>query len=190
MKGPGGSGYRRSSASDTAKGMSVVQGVAREIADGHEIKFERYLKYPVDQVWTALTQPALMVLWLAEAEVEPTTGGRVQLRWLNAKEPTTEIVARGTVTAFDPPHLVEYQTDIHGRLRWELQPEGEGCLLRFTCTIALPADHLLMNMAGWHMHLEHLSDALEGQSVNWPEWWTVHYPRWQEIHDQYTGLRK
>lgn len=173
-----------------------MNGVAREVAGGHEVKFERYLKHPIERVWAALTQPELMVAWWAEAKVEPSVGGRVELRWLNTKEPTDEILAKGTVTAFEPPHLVEYDTDIHGRLRWELRPhrqeeaEGEGTLLSFTCTIALPADHLLKHLAGWHMHLEHLAYALEGQSVDWPRWWEVHYPRWQEIHDQYMGMQR
>lgn len=165
-----------------------MNGVAREVAKGHEVHFERYLKYPIEAVWTALTEPARMLTWLAEAEVEPKVGGRVQLRWLNTKEPTDEILAKGTVTAFEPPHLVEYQTDIHGRLRWALRSEGEGTVLDFTCTIALPADHLLMHLAGWHMHLEHLEESLQGGQVDWPRWWTVHYPRWQELHDEYMGI--
>lgn len=167
----------------------MENGIAREIADGHEIRFERYLKYPTLQVWAALTEPERMVQWLAEASVEPKIGGQVQLRWLNTKEPTDEILARGRVTAWEPPHLVEYDTDIHGRMRWELRSEGEGTVLVFTCTIAMPADHLLKHMAGWHIHLEHLAKALEGEAVDWPQWWTVHYPRWQELHDQYMGMK-
>jgi uncharacterized protein YndB with AHSA1/START domain len=148
-----------------------------------------YLKHPVDKVWAAVTEPALLIGWLAEAEVEPTPGGLVQLRWLNVKEPGQEILAKGTVTVFDPPHLVEYNTDIHGRLRFELREDGEGCLLTFTCTIQLPTDHRLMNIAGWHIHLEHLANALEGRAVEWPTWWSVHYPRWQQLHDRYKIAR-
>lgn len=167
-----------------------MQGVAREIAAGHEIKFERYLTSPIEQVWAALTEPERLVTWLAEAKVELKLGGQVELRWLNTQEPTDEILARGTVSAFEPPHLVEYETDIHGRLRFQLRSEGEGTVLTFTCTIALPADHLLKHMAGWHIHLEHLADALAGQPVDWPAWWTVHYPRWQQLHDQYMGVQR
>jgi uncharacterized protein YndB with AHSA1/START domain len=166
-----------------------MNGITREIEGGHELQFERYLKHPVEQVWAAITTPEGLVGWLAEASVEPRLGGQVALRWLNTREPGQEILARGTVTAWEVPRLVEYETDIHGRLRFELRPEGEGCLLLFTCTISLPADHLLKHVAGWHIHLDHLAEALAGNPVEWPAWWTVHYPRWQKIHDLYVGLQ-
>jgi uncharacterized protein YndB with AHSA1/START domain len=167
-----------------------MEGTVREVDGLHEIRYERRLNHPIEKVWAAITQPAGLIGWLAEAEVELALGGRVQLRWLNTKEPGDSIVARGTVTAFDPPHLVEYDTDIHGRLRWELKAQGEGCLLIFTCTIALSPEQLLSHTAGWHIHLDHLAEALNGQPVDWPRWWTDHYPRWQAIHDRYAAASK
>jgi uncharacterized protein YndB with AHSA1/START domain len=160
-----------------------LDGTLRETNGGHELRFERHLKHPVEEVWAALTEPERLVAWLAQAEVELAPGGRVQLTWLNSPS-----VARGTVTAFDPPRLVEYSTDIHGRLRWELQPEGHGCLLTFTCTLADNIkEHLARNLAGWHVHLDHLADALEGHTVDWPRWTEDYMGRWTEYHDRYAA---
>ena len=45
-------------------------------------------------------------------------------------------------------------------------------------------------LAGWHIHLDHLEDALDGTPVDWPEWtprtravrsglsWDDHYARY------------
>jgi uncharacterized protein YndB with AHSA1/START domain len=138
-------------------------------------------------VWSALTVPAEMAAWWAEAEVDLTLGGAVQLRWLNTRDDQPATVARGTVSALEPPYLVEYDTDVHGVLRWELRETGDGCALTFVATVALPEEFLLKNMAGWHIHLDHLAEALDGKRVDWPRWWTEHYPTWEQHHARYAS---
>lgn len=54
-----------------------------------------------------ITEPEEIVQSLGEADLEPGEGGTVVLRWLNTPEQT---VARGTVTAFDPPRAIEFDT--------------------------------------------------------------------------------
>jgi hypothetical protein len=39
--------------------------------------------------------------------------------------------------------------------------------------------------AGWHIHLEHLADALDGRPVDWPAGDAEHRPRWRAIHEEY-----
>ena len=98
-----------------------------EIRGGtHVLRYERHLAHPVDRVWRALTEPGELRGWLADADIEPRPGGHVELRWLNTDDQGNTAVARGTVARFEPPRVVEYDTDIHGRLRWELAPEGDG----------------------------------------------------------------
>jgi uncharacterized protein YndB with AHSA1/START domain len=134
------------------------------------LRYERRLAHPVERVWRALTEPGELAGWLAEAEVEPRLGGRIVLRWLNTDEQGDSAVARGTITRFEPPHVLEYDTDIHGLLRWELHDDGDGCLLTFTNATPAPDDHLTKVLAGWHIHLDHLEDALAGEPVDWPAW--------------------
>jgi hypothetical protein len=41
--------------------------------------------------------------------------------------------------------------------------------------------------AGWHIHLEHLADALDGRPVEWSRWDEEHRPRWDAIHEEYAA---
>ncbi|WP_168220902.1 SgcJ/EcaC family oxidoreductase [Actinomadura sp. WMMA1423] len=146
------------------------------------LRFERRLRHPPERVWKALTDPAELSAWLAEAVLEPAAGGKFELRWLNAGDAAEDATARGTVTAFDPPRLLELDSDLHGRLRWELAPADGGTHLVFTSDVQLPGEFLIRTLAGWHLHLDYLSEALGGARVDWPNWTTA---RWQVHHDRY-----
>jgi uncharacterized protein YndB with AHSA1/START domain len=152
------------------------------------VRYERSLRHAPERVWQALTDPKELSGWLAEADFEQAEGGRVELRWLNTDDEGNSAVARGTVTAFDPPRLLELDTDIHGRLRWELSPESTGgCALVFIADIShVPSDFKLKVLAGWHVHLDFLVEALDGRRVDWPNW---PRDRWRKIHDGYAAKR-
>ncbi len=138
---------------------------------GHQlIRFERRLGHPVERVWRALTDPDEIAAWLALAELELEEGGRVVLTWQNTDDDGNTAVARGTVSALDPPRLLEFDTDIHGRLLWELEPDGDETRLTLTVTAELPDDYLASVRAGWHVHIDFLEDALDGRPVDWPNW--------------------
>jgi uncharacterized protein YndB with AHSA1/START domain len=153
----------------------------------HVMRYERRLDHPVPRVWAAITRPVELRAWLAEADIDLTVGGRVELRWLNTDDEGNHAVARGTVTALDPPRLLELDTEPHGVLRFELRDDGAGTALTFTVTTPAPNEHIASALAGWHIHLEHLADALDGHSVDWPAWGTEHRPRWDELHARYVA---
>jgi uncharacterized protein YndB with AHSA1/START domain len=159
-----------------------------ETRDGLDfLRFERHLDHPVERVWAALTEPDELIGWLAEAEIDLVEGGSVVLRWLNSDEEGNQAVLRGTITELDPPRVIEYDSDIHGLLRWELRDEGSGCHLTFTATVALPEDYKTEVLAGWHIHLDHLADALDGEPVNWPTWAADHMGTWKEYRERYAA---
>jgi len=164
-------------------------GTVESSGTAHRLRFERHLSHPVEDVWAAVTEPDRMARWLAASVVEPCVGGAVELRWLNTEDGGEPVTARGRVTAWEPPRVVEYDTDVHGRLRFELTPAQDGTRLVFTVEITMPPEHLLKNVAGWHVHLEHLDDVLDGASIDWAHWYAVHFPRWQTIHDRYAARR-
>jgi uncharacterized protein YndB with AHSA1/START domain len=156
-----------------------------ETREGRRVlRFERRLEHPIERVWAALTEPGELESWLAEADLDLAVGGRVELRWLNTDEDGNRAIATGTVTQLEPPRLLECETDIHGLMRWELREEGEGCHLTFFTAPADPA-YTAMTLAGWHMHLDHLAEALAGRPVDWPEWSRAHRPRWDVYHQRY-----
>jgi uncharacterized protein YndB with AHSA1/START domain len=141
------------------------------------LRYERRLRHPIEKVWGALTDPARIEQWWARADVVPAEGGRVRLEWLNG-----DAVAEGHVTRLEPPRTIEFDTDIHGRLLWELRPEGDGTQLTLTVTAQIPDEYLASVRAGWHVHVDFLEDALDGRPVDW-ENWPQH--RWQVHNDRY-----
>jgi uncharacterized protein YndB with AHSA1/START domain len=159
-----------------------------ERRDEHQvIRFERRLAHPVERVWRAITEPDEIAAWLALAELELEEGGRVVLTWQNTDDDGSTAVARGTVSALDPPRLLELDTDIHGRLRWELEPADDGTALTFTAEVELPADFETEVIAGWHIHLDHLEEVLDGGTIDWPNWDRDHRPEWERIHERYAA---
>jgi uncharacterized protein YndB with AHSA1/START domain len=164
--------------------LEPADGSLRTIDGRDVLKYERRLEHSVERVWHAITQPAEIVQWLAEADLEPVAGGRVVLRWLNTSQRT---VARGTVSVFEPPRLLELDTDVHGILRWELEEEGDGCRLVFTASLPGEVEPNLRVLAGWHMHLDHLAEALEDRPQDWSRWMEDQLPQWQVYHDRYAA---
>lgn len=166
----------------TPSESAVLDGMLQTRDAGHQvISFDRRLEHPVAAVWPQLVRPELLAGWLAAADpLEPAEGGAVVLSWLN-----TDSVATGTVSAFDPPTLVEYDTDLHGRIRFELQDEGGGTALAFSATLPAPIGEPASLLAGWHLHLDFLEQALRGRAVDWPHWDAE--GRWQRLHDAYAA---
>jgi uncharacterized protein YndB with AHSA1/START domain len=158
-----------------------------EHRDGRTIlRYERRLGHPVDEVWRAITEPARLREWLADADVDLTEGGAVQLRWLNTDDEGNRAVMDATVTALEPPHVLELSGDPHGVLRFELSEHDAGTRLVFT--VSRPTDDAVdLVLPGWHIHLEHLADALDGRPVDWARWDRDHRPRWGELRDAYAA---
>ena len=121
----------------TTSNRNAADGTLLHRDGTYILRYERRLRHPLDRVWAAITEPAQIAEWLGEADLELVDGGSVELRWLNAKDDGDRYaaIARGRVSALDPPHLLELDTDVHGVLRWELREEADGTGLTFTVTV-------------------------------------------------------
>lgn len=146
------------------------------------VSFERRLAHPVERVWDALTRPDELIAWLGEADVELEEGGRFDVSWLNVDDDGNRAVMRATIAKLKPGRLLVLDGDIHGRLRWELTPDGDGTLLSFRSTLDLDPDYLTMVPAGWHFHLDALARHLDGGSTD-----LVEIPDWESIHSAYAA---
>lgn len=154
-------------------------GTVHESEDGYHLRFERQLHHPVEQVWSALTNPTQVAQWLAPGEIELTLGGRVHLAFTDG-----DGVIDGQVTAITPPRLLEFtwtdRDDDFGFVRWELVANDGGTRLVLTHTVPEAARGFGIPMlAGWHSLLENLAALLDGQPVPSAP------GRWQELHDHY-----
>ncbi|MET0783448.1 MAG: SRPBCC family protein [Leifsonia flava] len=161
-------------------------GSVERVDEDWRISFVRDYGHPVDAVWSMLTDPALTRLWWADARIEPGVGGRFDLRWLNS--PEAGAWWPGAVTVWQPPHVLEFTNSEHGLLRWELRATDAGTRLRFIDLIR-PAEErfVAMSLAGWHLHLDHLAEALDGTGQDWDAWLERWLPTWQERHAEYAA---
>ena len=151
------------------------QGTAEFHGDNAVLRFERRLRHPVERVWRAITDPDELEAWWGRVTVDLQPGGSMRIEWLNGG-PTMP----ATITALDPPRLLEIEGEPHGRLRFELAPDGDGTILRVIARSQIPADFRAEVLAGWHFHLDALATALDGGSTD-----LEHVDNWEPIHDAY-----
>jgi uncharacterized protein YndB with AHSA1/START domain len=144
------------------------------------LRFRRRVPYPVQQVWAALTEPAELAGWWGDAQVDLTVGGSFVVRWLNTADDGSTATLVATITALEPPRLLETSGRPHGVLRWELTPDGNGTVLDFSSTVEMPEQYRTMVLAGWHWHLDALVPWLGGTAAD-----LVGVGGWDDIHRRY-----
>ena len=146
-------------------------GVIRPVGDAYEIVFVRCLNRPVEKVWAALTMPGRIADWLAEATIEPDLriGARFALHFAEG-----DYRMAGEIIELDPPRLIAWTwpdpkgegTATPSLVRFELQPDGDGCILTLS-NGGLTRPDLESVAAGWHTHLEGLQRAADGLPTAW-----------------------
>jgi uncharacterized protein YndB with AHSA1/START domain len=148
--------------------MDHADGIIRKTGDTYELAFRRRIARPIEKVWAALTVPERIADWLAEATIEPDLrlGARWSLRWTGGYQMSGEIVA------LEPPRLIAWTwpepkaPDRRSVVRFELEPDGAGCVLILTNDGLVKPD-IYDVAAGWHTHLEGLPGAADGARTPW-----------------------
>jgi uncharacterized protein YndB with AHSA1/START domain len=148
------------------------------------LRFERRLAHPAAKVWAAITDPDQIEAWWARAQVDLREGGDVVVAWLNSDDQGNQVTMHAKVRDLEPERVFEITGDVHGRVRFELEPDGEGAtVLRFINETPAPDEYLSRVLAGWHWHLDALERFLVGgERVDWPNW---PRPEWESIHERY-----
>jgi uncharacterized protein len=141
------------------------QGSLRADGDRCGVRFERLYDATADELWRALTDPAQLRGWLAEAPVfEAEPRGRV------AFELDEGDGVAGEVRAVEPGRLLEYTWTFAGEsesvVRFELHQQERGTLLVLDHR-RLGRRHGAGYAAGWHAYLDRLAALLAGASVDW-----------------------
>jgi uncharacterized protein YndB with AHSA1/START domain len=128
---------------------SIEQGTSQTHGNTHTLHLLVRLPRRMETVWPALATPEGLAGWFTEADVlQPRLGGVVALRGLGA----------GRVTAWDVDRVAEYSVEGAGRIRFHLEPAGEGgSALRFTHEFRGEAE----SEARWRERFERLIDQLE-----------------------------
>lgn len=138
------------------------------------LRFERRLAHSPAKVWRAVSEPAEMAHWFpATVETELRPGS--PMRFTFADDAPVPPDWEGEVLEVDPPkvYMFRWAGDV---LRFELVPDGDGCLLVFTQTLGGGRIGLLAagrTASGWDACLDQLAGRLDGQEVppfeNWLE---------------------
>lgn len=101
-----------------------------------------------------------------------------------------EMGARGRVTVFEPPHILEYTWNerdsscgpvADALVRWELAQDGDRVRLTLTHS-RLPDNELIAHGAGWHTFLERLQACAESRDPGSIE------PRFAQLKAEYAKL--
>ena len=146
-----------------------AEGTISTTPDGRAVlRFERHLRHSVDRVWAAVSQPAEMEAWLAfKARLEPEVGGRLSLSLGDSRSDSP--VSDGEVTVFEPPHVLEAQMADGSVLRFEVSATDDGSMLVFTDTRPVGERARNSVLAGWHLRMDYLGPALDGDAAAWLE---------------------
>ena len=146
-----------------------MNGRLETVDDRPALRFERRLSHPVDRVWQAITEPAELARWfVAPFDWTPETG-----EVFEAQGQT------GEIAELEAPHLIAWTWGGEA-FRFELWPEGDGCLLVFAPVFddrALAAQHA----AAWEIYLRRLAAHLAGGALSKDE----AHKTFAELHERY-----
>jgi uncharacterized protein YndB with AHSA1/START domain len=149
-----------------------MTGSLHTVDDRPALRFERRLSHSVERVWRAIADPAELGLWfVAPVEWTPEAG-----------ETFTSPAAPGSgqISELDPPRLIAWSWE--GQLfRFELRPDGDGCMLVFTHVFDEPALGA-EQAAGWEVYLNRLEAHLADRFVSEED----AHAAFPELHERYT----
>ena len=145
-----------------------------------EARLERFLEHDQIAVWSMLTDPARLPEWLAPGELSMRKGGPAKLNF-----PESGTVIDSSVSAIDPPRLIEYSWSGPGEperpVRWETAPHDGGT--RLVLTLRIPeTEDVARSCAGWEAHLQMLLAAIEGVPIKFP------FDRFKATREAYKAL--
>jgi len=153
-------------------GRLTVQG------DHAVLTFERRLPYPIESVWSAITDPAERAQWFGETTIDAREGGQIEMVATGPPLPAEKKRMTGRILVWEPPRVLEHEWKQaiveHSVVRYELHPDGNGTLLRFTHRGLSPRNATGFRF-GTHAFFDRLEAYLAGEEP--PDWST----RRQEI---------
>jgi hypothetical protein len=126
------------------------------IDDRPSLRFERRYDHGVERVWRAITDPDELRHWFPPGEELEVTGS-------------------------EPPRLLagSWYGD---ELRFELRPDGDGCVLVFTHAFD-DRNNAARDAAGWDRCFVRLEALLRGEPMSEKE----SLEGWSEVHERYAA---
>jgi uncharacterized protein YndB with AHSA1/START domain len=156
--------------------MSDRDGRLAIDGDRAVLNFERRLPFPIEAVWSAITDPAERRQWFGETAIDAREGGSIDMVADGPPLPPDVKRMTGRILVWDPPHVFEHewkqQIVEDGVVRYELTrdgPDGTATLLRFSHR-GLGARNARGFRGGTAAFLDRLESHLAGEPL--PDWRT------------------
>ncbi len=152
------------------------------LSEPSTLTIQRLLPGPVERIWAYLTDSDMRRKWLAAGDMEMKAGAPFEFVWRNDElsEPrdkrpdgfAEEQRMESRITEIDPPHRLSFTWQGSGDVTFELEPRGKQVLLTVIHRSLPDRATMLGVSAGWHMHLDILQAAANGQTATsfWEGW--------------------
>ena len=136
------------------------------------LTFTRSYPHPIELVWAAITEPEHLAAWFPQTIVGERRAGAAP-RFVTTDDGDEGF--DGTMVAFDPPRAMEL-TWGDDRLRFELEPDGDGTRLTMVDTFG-ELGKAARDAAGWHECLARLDASMAGTELaDWSSTWSAVHP--------------
>jgi len=164
--------------------MTDREGKLTVEGDRAVLTFERRLPFPVDAVWAAITDPAHRDQWMGATTIDAREGGMIEMVPTGPPQPPEQKKMTGRIRVWDPPHVFEHEWNQRiiesSVVRYELSPDGDGTLLRFSHR-GLGVPNAQGFRPGTHAYLDRLEAYLAGDAMpNWAQ-------RYREVAESSTA---
>ncbi len=144
--------------------LETRRGVVTLEPDGRQrLEFRRSWRDPIEDVWSALTEPERLARWIGVYDGERAVGGRGTFAMTQEEgEPVGEPM---TIVECDPPRRLVIEWVQQGADSWrvdlDLWREGDRTVLRFVQFYGAGAD-VTDFVLGWHWYLDKLGAEVGG----------------------------
>jgi len=147
---------------DAPSDARARRGVVTAEDDGRQrLEFHRSWPDPVEDVWSALTEPDRLARWIGTYDGERGPGGTGTFTMTHEQEPVGEAL---TVLECDPPRrlVVSWVGQEDWTVELDLWTEDGRTVLRFRQDFAPTAD-VGDFAAGWHWYLDRFDAEVAGR---------------------------
>lgn len=160
-------------------GTARILGSLREENGAGVVHVEDVYDTDINDLWSAITDPARLARWLGEFAGDLRLGGEFSARFVSSWD------GFGRVDVCEVPHHVRVTTwgddEAPGVIEATLTEEAGGTRLVIEEN-GLPLDEYAYHGSGWQTHIEDLDAYLAGRPVS--DWRT----RWQELTPAYKEM--
>lgn len=144
-----------------------------KVENDYVVRFERYFKHPVGEVWAMLTENERLSRWFPELQVENLCeGGIIKFDMHDGTFEEMKILELKL-------HAVLEYTWGKDLVRFELYPEPKGCHFILIEKIKTVTSHTPKDLAGWHVCLDVIHALLDGRELEFRE------DQWKKWYEKY-----